>query len=104
MSQGASLEEIRVCSAGDLARAILHNFCAEITSNVKIEEHGRKHRYQADYLETVKICRDFLRIHDGKSTMDVEELIASNVEAVRPGRTFPRQKRFKIPMSFCYRS
>lgn len=86
------------------ARAILHNFCAEITSNVKIEEHGRKYEYQADYSEAVKICRDFLRIHDGKSTMDVEGLIASNIEAVRPGRTFPRQKRFKIPMSFCYRS
>lgn len=31
--------------------------------------------------------------------MDVEGLIASNIEAVRPGRTFPRQKRFEIPMS-----
>ena len=86
------------------AQAILHNFCAEITSNVKMEEHGRKYGYQADYSEAVKICRDFLHIHDGKSTMDVEGLIASNIEAVRTGRTFPQQKRFKIPMSFCYRS
>lgn len=65
-------------------RAILHNFCAEITSNVKIEEYGRKYEYQADYSEAVKTCSDFLRIHDEKSTIDVEGLIASNIEAVRP--------------------
>lgn len=37
------------------AQAILHNFCAEITSNVKIEEHGRKYEYQTDYSEAVRI-------------------------------------------------
>ncbi len=86
------------------ARAILHNFCSEIALNVEIEKCGRKYEYQVNYSEAVKTCRDFLRIHDGKSAMDVEGLIASNTEAVRPGRTFPRQKRFKIPMSFCYRN
>ena len=86
------------------ARALLHNFCAVITSGVKIEKYGRKYEYQANYSEAIKTCRDFLRIHDEKSTMDVEGLIASNIEAVRPGRTFSRQKRFKIPMSFCYRN
>lgn len=86
------------------ARTILHNFCSEIALNVEIEQNGRKYGYQVNYSEAVKACRDFLRIHDGKTIMDVEGLVASNIEAVRPGRTFPRQKRFKIPMSFCYRS
>lgn len=86
------------------ARAILHNFCSEIALSVEIEQNERKHEYQVNYSQAVKTCRDFLRIHDGKSVMDVEGLIASNIEAVRPGRTFPRQKRFKIPMSFCYRN
>jgi len=86
------------------ARAILHNFCSEIALNVEIEKKEREHECQVNYSESVKICRDFLRIHDGKTVMDVEGLIASNIEAVRPGRTFPRQKRFKIPMSFCYRN
>jgi len=86
------------------ARAILHNFCSEIALNVETEKRGRKHECQVNYSEAVKTCRDFLRIHDGKSTMDAEDLIANNIEAVRPGRTFPRQKRFKIPMSFCYRN
>nr|WP_305135703.1 transposase [uncultured Schaedlerella sp.] len=86
------------------ARAILYNFCSEIAFNVGIEQNVRKYEYQVNYSEAVKTCRGFLRIHDGKSVMDVEGLIASNIEAVRPGRTFPRQKRFKIPMSFCYRN
>lgn len=79
-------------------------FCSEIAFNVEIEQNGRKYEYQMNYSEAVKICRSFLRIHDGKSVMDAEGLISSNIEAVRPGRTFPRQKRFKIPMSFCYRN
>lgn len=86
------------------ARAILHNFCSAIALNVDVEKGEKKYEYRANYSQAVKICRDFLRIHDGKSTMDVEALIAGNIEAVRPGRTFPRQKRFKIPMSFCYRN
>lgn len=86
------------------ARAILYNFCTEIAFNVEMEQKGRKYEYQVNYSEAMKTCRSFLRIHDGKSVMDVEGLIASNIEAVRPGRTFPRQKRFKIPMSFCYRN
>lgn len=86
------------------ARAVLHNFCSEITLNVETEQNGRKYEYQVNYSEAVKTCRDFLRIHDRESIMDVEGLIASSIEAVRPGRSFPRQKRFKIPMSFCYRN
>ena len=86
------------------ARAILHNFCSEIALNVEIEQKERKYEYQVNYSQAVKTCRDFLRIHDGISTMDVEGLVASSIEAIRPGRTFPRQKRFKIPMSFCYRN
>ncbi len=86
------------------ARAILYNFSSEIALNVEIEKKEREYEYQVNYSEAVKTCRDFLRIHDGKTVMDAEGLIASNIEAVRPGRTFPRQKRFKIPMSFCCRN
>lgn len=86
------------------ARAILHNFCSEIALHVEIKQSGRKYEYQVNYSQAVKTCRFFLRVHDVQSTLDVEGLIASNLEAVRPGRAFPRQKRFKIPMSFCYRN
>lgn len=85
------------------ARAILYNFCSEIAMRVKLPEKNTKHVYQINYSEAVKTCRDFLRRHDGAAALDVEGLIAQNIEAVRPGRTFPRQARFKLPFSFCYR-
>lgn len=86
------------------ARAILHNFSAEIIANVEIEQRDTKHEYQANFAEAFKICRDFLRIHDGVTEMEVEDLIAQNIEPIRPGRSFVRQHRFKLPISFCYRN
>ena len=86
------------------ARAILHNFSSEIMAGVEIEQRDTKHEYQANFAEAFKICRDFLRIHDGASKMEVESLIAQNIEPIRPGRSFARQHRFKLPISFCYRN
>ena len=86
------------------ARAILHNFSSEIIANVKIEQHNTKYEYQANFAEAFKTCRDFLRIHDGVTEMEVEDLIAQNIEPIRPGRSFARQHRFKLPISFCYRN
>ena len=53
------------------ARAILYNFCSEIAMAVECPEKKRKYVYQVNYSEAIKICRDFLRIHDG-TTLDVE--------------------------------
>jgi hypothetical protein len=86
------------------ARAILYNFCSEIAVNVELPEKDTKHVYQINYSEAIKICRDHLRKHDGMTVLDVEGLIAQNIEPIRPGRTFARQARFKLPMSFCYRN
>lgn len=85
------------------ARAILYNFCSEIAMHVGLPEKDTKYPYQVNYSEAIKICRDHLRAHDGETALDVEGLIAQNTEAVRPGRTFARQARFKLPMSFTYR-
>lgn len=86
------------------ARAILHNFSSAIISGVDIDSSGKKYEYQVNFAEGFKICRDFLRIHDGRTTLEVESLIAQNIEPIRPGRTFARQHRFKLPISFCYRN
>lgn len=86
------------------ARAILHNFSSAIITEVEIEHGDTKHAHQANFSEGFKICRDFLRIHDGKTRLEVEGLIKQNVEAIRPGRTFERHHRFGIPVSFCYRN
>lgn len=77
------------------AHAILHNFSSAIISEVDIDSRRTKYEYQANFAEAFKICKDFLRIHDGKTKMDVEGLIAQNIGPVRPGRTFARQHRFK---------
>lgn len=86
------------------ARAILHNFSSEIINGVEIEQQDTKYQYQPNFAEAFKICRDFLRIHDCLTVMEVECLIAQNIEPIRPGRTFARQHRFKLPISFCYRN
>lgn len=86
------------------ARAILHNFSSAIISGVPIDSRGKKYEYQVNFAEAFKICRDFLRLHDGRTKMDVEGLIAQNVEPIRPGRSFAHQHRFKLPISFCYRN
>lgn len=86
------------------ARAILHNFSTAIISGVDIDKCNTKYEYQVNFAEAFKICRDFLRIHDAKTKMEVEGLIAQNMEPIRPGRTFARQHRFKLPISFCYRN
>lgn len=86
------------------ARAILHNFSSAIISGIEIEKRNTKHEYQVNFAEAFKICRDFLRIRNGMAKMDVAGLIAQNTEPIRPGRTFARQHRFKLPISFCYRN
>lgn len=86
------------------ARAILHNFSSAIITSVKIRKRNTKYEYQVNFAEGFKTCREFLRIRDGITQMDVEGLIAQNIEAIRPGRSFSRQHRFKKPISFCYRS
>lgn len=86
------------------ARAVMHNFCSEIAANVDIGEHDTKYEYQINFAESCKTCRDFLRDCDGAALIEVESVIAKNIEPVRPGRTFGRQKRFQLPASFCYRS
>lgn len=85
------------------ARAILHNFSSAIISKVDIGERNTKYKYQVNFAEAFKICRDFLRIRSN-TKIEVEGLIAQNIEPIRPGRTFARQHRFKLPISFCYRN
>lgn len=85
------------------ARAIMYNFCAEISKQVEIPDQSRKLNYQVNFSETIKICRDYLRNQTNNNVLNVEGLIADNIEPIRPNRTFRRQARFKLPMSFCYR-
>ena len=86
------------------ARAILHNFGTAIFSAITIKKSNTKFTYQLNFSEAFKICREFLRNRDPNRHINVESLIASHVEAVRPGRTFKQRLRFNLPFSFCYRN
>lgn len=85
------------------ARAIMYNFCAEISKQAEVLDQSRKLNYQINFSEAIKICRDYLRNRTNDNVLNVEGLIADNIEPIRPNRTFRRQTRFKLPMSFCYR-
>ncbi len=85
------------------ARTILHNFSSAIISGVDIGERSTRYKYQVNFAEAFKICRNFLRIRSN-TKMEVDCLTAQNIEPSRPGRTFVRQHRFKLPISFCYRN
>ena len=85
------------------ARAIMYNFCAEISKHVEVPDQSWKLNYQINFSEAIKICREDLRNRTKDNVLNVESLIADNIEPIRPNRTFRRQARFKLPMSFCYR-
>ena len=86
------------------ARAILYNFSSSITANITVDRADCAYEYQVNYSSALKTCRDFLRIHDRTTKINVEGLIAQNIEPIRPGRSFARQHKFKLPMTFCYRN
>ena len=85
------------------ARTIMHNYCSAISQHIELPDHSRKLQYQINFSEAIKICRDDLRSRTKNNAIDIESLIANNIEAIRPNRTFRHQARFKLPMSFCYR-
>ena len=85
------------------ARTIMHNYCSAISQHIELPDRSRKLQYQVNFSEAIKICRDDLRNRTENNAINVESLIANNIEAIRPNRTFRRQARFKLPMSFCYR-
>jgi Transposase DDE domain. len=85
------------------SRLILYNFCSEIVNHVILTTKSRKHQYQVNFCLAINICRQFLRCRVTKAPPDIESLIGSYLLPIRPDRNFNRIKRFRNPMSFCYR-
>lgn len=50
-----------------------------LMADVKMKKCGKNYGDQAIYSGTIKTCRNFLRIHDEKSTIDAEKLTSSNI-------------------------
>ena len=86
------------------ARLILYNFCSIITGHVVItQKSSNKHTYKVNYSIAYKVCHHFLRLHAGESPPDIEGLIGKNTLPIRLDRTYARQHRFQVPVSFTYR-
>ena len=85
------------------ARLILYNFCSVITKHVVLQQKSGKHTYQVNYTIAYQACHYFLRLHNGEVPPDRESLIRQNILPVRPDRTYARQHRFRVPVSFNYR-
>ena len=89
------------------ARAILYNFSTAIISKVAVKKKDTVHKYQVNFTEAFKMCREFLRTSETGPGIDVTGLIAKCVEPIRPGRSFPRyegKSRRRRPFSFLYRN
>ena len=93
-----SLRIVRI----EIAPSIYENLITNLP-DIELPDRSRKLQYQVNFSEAVKICRDDLRSRTKNNAINIESLIANNIEAIRPNRTFRRQARFKLPMSFCYR-
>lgn len=85
------------------ARLILYNFCSIITKHVVLQQKSGKHTYQVNYTIAYQACHYFLRLHNREVPPDIESLIRQNILPVRPDRTYARQHRFRVPVSFNYR-
>ncbi len=85
------------------ARLLLYNFCSIIAKQVVIEKKDREHEYQINFRIAYNACRYFLGLHNGESPPDIESLIGKNILPIRPGRSYDRQHRFRVPTSFNYR-
>jgi hypothetical protein len=85
----------------------LYNFSTAIISKVVVKKKNVVHKYQVNYTEALKTCREFLRTRGTGPGIDVTGLIARCVEPIRPGRSFPRyegRSRSRRPFSFLYRN
>lgn len=85
------------------ARLILFNFCSIISQHTVSKCKKKKYIHQVNYTIAFQACHYLLRLHDNEDPPDIESLIRRHTLPVRPNRTYARQHRFQIPVSFTYR-
>ena len=86
-----------------IAKMVMYNFCAFITSHVVINQKQQMHSYQVNYSKAMAICRHFFRLRNNDSPPDVEALIQKFILPIRPGRSGSRRIKFRTFVSFTYR-
>jgi hypothetical protein len=83
------------------AKLTLYNFCAIITTTVKINKKGLKYDYQINFSAAVSICKQFLKTKN--AFFPVEALIKKFISPIRSGRAYQRNIKGKTFISFNYR-
>ena len=84
------------------AAMIMYNFAAMITSHAFTPRKTARFVYQVNFSLAVQISRAFLLWRDAHPP-DVEALIRNSALPIRPGRSFPRNVRYRQAVSFLYR-
>lgn len=88
------------------ARVILYNVTETIINNTIVEKQGTKHSYKVNFTVAAHISRIFLRLTTKEDSMDVMEILQSELIPIRDGRQYPRLKtaHFRKPRYFIYRA
>lgn len=80
----------------------MHNFCSRIVSQVVLQQNNSKYPRMINYKMAVNLCKEFYRDQNGDGKLLLKE-ISKYTEAVREGRTAPRNLRVKGVTPFVYR-
>lgn len=83
------------------AKLTIYNFCAIITTTVKINRKELKYNYQVNFSQAVSICKQYLKLNN--AFFAIEALIKKFISPIRPGRNHPRNIKNKTFLSFNHR-
>ena len=88
------------------ARIILYNVTETIINNTIIEKRETKHAYKVNFTVAAHISRIFLRLTTKEDSIDVMEILKSELIPIRDERQYPRLKtaHFRKPRYFIYRA
>ena len=83
------------------AKLTIYNFCAIITTKVKINKKELKYNYQVNFSQAVSICKQYLKVNN--AFFAIEALIRKFISPIRPSRNYPRIIKNKTFLSFNHR-
>jgi len=88
------------------AKLITYNITEILINHAVIEEKKTKYEYKVNFSVAAHICRIFLRMVTGKSSIDVISLIKKELVPIRNDRQYARLKsaHFRKPRYFIYRA
>lgn len=88
------------------ARIIHYNVTETIINNTIVEKKDTKHTYKINFTVAAHISRAFLRLTTKEGSIDVMEILKTELIPIRNERQYPRLKtaHFRKPRYFIYRA